>query len=100
MLRRPEGATVAQIAEATGWAQHKVRGVFAGLTKKGDAVEVKSRERMVGPTRTGANRPSTIYALAECEASQPRDSRCSIELAALRHSANHPSRAGALRPRA
>ncbi len=25
MLRRPEGATVAQIAEATGWAQHTVR---------------------------------------------------------------------------
>jgi hypothetical protein len=28
MLRRPEGATVAQIAEATGWAQHTVRGFF------------------------------------------------------------------------
>jgi hypothetical protein len=40
MLRRPEGATVAQIADTTGWAQHTVRGFFAGLKKKGHAVEV------------------------------------------------------------
>ncbi|WP_431266844.1 DUF3489 domain-containing protein [Dankookia sp. P2] len=26
MLRRPEGATVVQIAEATGWQTHTVRG--------------------------------------------------------------------------
>jgi hypothetical protein len=65
MLRRPEGATVAQIAEATGWAQHTVRGFFAGLKKKGHAVEVKSRERMVGPNKTGAKGSFTIYALAE-----------------------------------
>jgi len=64
MLRRPEGATVAQIAEATGWAQHTVRGFFAGLKKKGHAVEVKSRERMVGPNKTGAKGSFTIYALA------------------------------------
>jgi hypothetical protein len=65
MLRRPEGATVAQIAEATGWAQHTVRGFFAGLKKKGHAVEVKSRERMVGPNKTGAKGSFTTYALAE-----------------------------------
>ena len=65
MLRRPEGATVAQIAEATGWAQHTVRGFFAGLKKKGHAVEVKSRERMVGPNKTGAKGSFTIYVLAE-----------------------------------
>jgi hypothetical protein len=65
MLRRPEGATVVQIAEATGWAQHTVRGFFAGLKKKGHAVEVKSRERMVGPNKTGAKGSFTIYALAE-----------------------------------
>ena len=63
MLRRPEGATVAQIAEATGWAQHTVRGFFAGLKKKGHAVEVKSRERMVGPNKTGAKGSFTIYHL-------------------------------------
>ncbi|MBU8541950.1 DUF3489 domain-containing protein [Falsiroseomonas tokyonensis] len=65
MLRRPEGATVAQIAEATGWAQHTVRGFFAGLKKKGHTIEVKSRERMVGPNKTGAKGSFTIYALAE-----------------------------------
>ena len=56
-------ATVAQIAEATGWAQHTVRGFFAGLKKKGHAVEVKSRERMVGPNKTGAKGSFTIYHL-------------------------------------
>jgi hypothetical protein len=63
MLRRPEGATVAQIAEATGWAQHTVRGFFAGLKKKGHAVEVRDRIRQVGPNKTGAKGSFTIYAL-------------------------------------
>ena len=65
MLRRPEGATVAQIAEATGWAQHTVRGFFAGLKKKGHTVEVLERIRQVGPNKTGAKGSFTIYALAE-----------------------------------
>ena len=65
MLRRPEGATVAQIADATGWAQHTVRGFFAGLKKKGHAVEVMERVRQVGPNKTGAKGSFTIYALAE-----------------------------------
>lgn len=30
LLRRPEGATVARIAEANGWQAHTVRGFFAG----------------------------------------------------------------------
>ena len=34
MLRRPEGATVDQIMEATGWQRHTVRGAFAGALKK------------------------------------------------------------------
>ena len=34
MLRRPEGATVEQIAEATAWARHTVRGAMAGALKK------------------------------------------------------------------
>jgi predicted ArsR family transcriptional regulator len=54
MLRRPEGATVAQIADTTGWAQHTVRGFFAGLKKKGHAIEVRDRVRQVGPNNTGA----------------------------------------------
>ena len=34
MLQRPEGATITQIREATGWQQHTVRGTFAGAFKK------------------------------------------------------------------
>ncbi|WP_246523825.1 DUF3489 domain-containing protein [Neoroseomonas eburnea] len=64
MLRRPEGATVAQIAEATGWAQHTVRGFFAGLKKKGHAVEVLERIRQVGPNREGARGSYTVYHLS------------------------------------
>ena len=34
MLRRPEGATVEEVASATGWQRHTVRGVFSGTLKK------------------------------------------------------------------
>jgi hypothetical protein len=34
MLQRPEGATISQICEATGWMSHTVRGNFAGAIKK------------------------------------------------------------------
>ncbi len=65
MLRRPEGATIAQIAEATGWVPNTIRGFFAGLKKKGHAVEVRERIRQVGPNKTGAKGSFTVYALAE-----------------------------------
>jgi protein gp37 len=64
MLRRPEGATVAQIAEATGWAPHTVRGFFAGLKKRqGITVEVRERVRQVGPNKEGARGSYTVYHL-------------------------------------
>src|SRR5271169_7028725 len=34
MLRRPEGATVDEVASAMGWQRHTVRGVFSGTLKK------------------------------------------------------------------
>jgi len=34
MLRRREGATVDEVASATGWQRHTVRGVFSGTLKK------------------------------------------------------------------
>jgi hypothetical protein len=34
MLRRPEGATIDEVASATGWQRHTVRGVFSGTLKK------------------------------------------------------------------
>ena len=65
MLRRPEGATVAQIAAATDWNSNTVRGFLAGLKKKGHAVEVLERIRQVGPNKTGAKGSFTVYALAD-----------------------------------
>jgi hypothetical protein len=34
MLRRPEGATVEEVASATGWQRHTVRGIVSGTLKK------------------------------------------------------------------
>ena len=34
MLRRPEGASIAEIVEATSWASHTTRGFLAGALKK------------------------------------------------------------------
>lgn len=42
MLKRPEGATIAQIVEATGWQAHTVRGTFAGAFKKKLGLEITS----------------------------------------------------------
>ena len=64
MLRRAEGATVAQIAETTGWASHTVRGFLAGLKKKGIQVATLERVRMVGPNKEGAKGAFTIYQVA------------------------------------
>jgi hypothetical protein len=64
MLRREEGATVAQIAEATGWASHTVRGFLAGLKKKGFQVTNLERVRMVGPNQEGAKGSYTVYQIA------------------------------------
>ena len=42
MLKRPEGATIAQICEATSWQAHTVRGTFAGAFKKKLGLDVTS----------------------------------------------------------
>ncbi|MFC7478068.1 DUF3489 domain-containing protein [Dankookia sp. GCM10030260] len=65
MLRRTEGATVAQVADATGWANHTVRGFFAGLKKRGIDVSVLERVRQVGPGKEGAKGSYTVYRIAE-----------------------------------
>ena len=44
MLRRDEGATIAQIVEATGWQPHTVRGAFAGALKKKLGLTVSSEK--------------------------------------------------------
>jgi DNA-binding MarR family transcriptional regulator len=44
MLRRAEGATIAQIVAATGWQPHTVRGAFAGALKKKLGLTVTSEK--------------------------------------------------------
>ncbi len=61
LLRRTEGATIAQIMETTSWASHTCRGFLAGLKKKGIKVETLERVRMVGPNKEGAKGSFSIY---------------------------------------
>ncbi len=51
MLRRPEGATLAQIGESTGWQTHTIRGFFAAALKKRHGLAVTS-EKPQGGERT------------------------------------------------
>ena len=44
MLRRPEGATIAQIMAATGWQAHTCRSAFAGALKKKRGLAVTSEK--------------------------------------------------------
>ncbi len=48
MLQRPEGATLEQLAIATGWLPHTTRAALTGLKKKGHAV---SSDKVEGQTR-------------------------------------------------
>jgi len=53
MLRRPEGATVEQIAEVTGWQKHTIRGAISGALKKKLGLTVEAAR--------GAKGSSTVY---------------------------------------
>ena len=60
LLKRPEGATVEQIAEVTGWQKHTIRGAISGALKKKLGLTVETtRTREVGPNKTGAKGSST-----------------------------------------
>ena len=48
MLRRPEGATVDEVASATGWQRHTVRGVFSGTLKKKLGITIASAKEERG----------------------------------------------------
>jgi Protein of unknown function (DUF3489) len=62
MLKRPEGATVEQIAAATGWQRHTIRGAISGALKKKLGLTVEARRtREVGPNKTGAKGSATVY---------------------------------------
>ena len=62
LLMRPEGATVEQIAEVTGWQHHTIRGAISGALKKKLGLTVEAtRTREVGPNKTGAKGSATVY---------------------------------------
>ena len=44
MLRRPQGATLGEIVEATGWQSHTVRGAMAGALKKKLGLKISSEK--------------------------------------------------------
>lgn len=46
MLRRPQGATIAELTEATGWQTHTIRAALTGLRKKGHDITRGSRDGM------------------------------------------------------
>ena len=56
MLRRPEGATIAQLAAALDWQAHSVRGAMSGFLKKKRSLKVTS-DRASGAPR--------VYRIAE-----------------------------------
>ncbi len=44
LLRRPAGATIAQMMTATGWQAHSVRGAISGALKKKLSLTVESEK--------------------------------------------------------
>lgn len=51
LLKRPEGATIPQICELTGWLPHTARGTLAGNLKKKQGFTIVS-EKLPGGART------------------------------------------------
>ncbi len=48
MLRHPDGTTIQQIMESTGWQAHTVRGTFAGALKKKLGLNIVSAKDATG----------------------------------------------------
>jgi len=68
LLRRPEGATVAQIAAATGWQHHTIRGAISGALKKKLGLNIDAtRTREVSPNKSGAKGSSTVYRIVSAD---------------------------------
>jgi hypothetical protein len=62
LLKGAEGATVEQIAAATGWQHHTIRGAISGALKKKLGLTIEAtRTREVGPNKVGAKGSATVY---------------------------------------
>lgn len=44
LLRRPEGATLTELVETTGWLPHTTRAALTGLRKKGHTIDKSKRD--------------------------------------------------------
>ena len=42
LLQRKSGSTIAELAKATGWQAHSVRGFMSGTLRKTRALEIRS----------------------------------------------------------
>ncbi len=75
LLRRPQGATLTELIDATGWLPHTTRAALTGLRKKGHCLDKSSRD---GKTcyriaRGRLMRPSVeqeLAALTTCSSAQ------------------------------
>jgi len=48
LTRRPKGATLAELAKATGWQNHSIRGFLSGVVGKKMGLTVASQKREDG----------------------------------------------------
>ena len=46
LLRRPKGASIAQLQKATDWQAHSIRAALTGLRKKGHEIERSGKDKM------------------------------------------------------
>ncbi|WP_217359507.1 DUF3489 domain-containing protein [Ruegeria arenilitoris] len=53
LLRRPSGASLAELCKTTGWQPHSVRAALSGLRKKGVTIDRRASDK--------PNRPSTYH---------------------------------------
>ncbi|MBZ0309169.1 MAG: DUF3489 domain-containing protein [Anaerolineae bacterium] len=51
LLRRPKGASLAELAVATGWQEHSLRGFLSGTVKKRLKLEITSEKDRKGIRR-------------------------------------------------
>jgi hypothetical protein len=64
LMQRPQGATVDELAKATGWQKHTVRGAISGAVKKKLHQRVKviteNDRRAYSIVKHSASKPATV----------------------------------------
>jgi hypothetical protein len=74
LLQRPEGASIKEIVEVTGWLPHSIRGLISGALKKKLGLPITSEKQDGRGTvytlsyQSGSTSPQTLEKPPECEA--------------------------------